>query len=118
MFTGDTLLIRATGRTDFDSGDPQALYESLFNRLLQLPDDMLVYPGHDYNGRRVSTIAEETACNPRLQVDSADQFIEIMNRLDLPPPKQMNVAIPANLRLGLGSTSWACTTVDLQRNIL
>lgn len=115
VFTGDTLLIRATGRTDFDSGDPHALYESLFNRLLQLPDDTLVYPGHDYKGRRVSTVAEEAACNPRLQVNSADQFVEIMNSLDLPPPKQMDVAVPANLRLGLGSTCWARSTVDLRR---
>ncbi|NCF11367.1 MAG: MBL fold metallo-hydrolase [Gammaproteobacteria bacterium] len=101
VFTGDTLLIRGSGRTDFQNGDPLAAYDSLFNKLLQLPDDTRVYPGHDYNGFTVSTIAEERAHNPRLQVDSAEAYAEIMNGLDLADPKLMDVAVPANLAIGL-----------------
>ena len=104
VFTGDTLLIRGTGRTDFQNGDPYAAYDSLFNKLLKLPDEMLVYPAHDYKGDTVSTIGEEKAFNPRLQVTSADQYAEIMNGLDLPSPKQMDVAVPANLSIGLAQT--------------
>ena len=102
VFTGDTLLIRGTGRTDFQSGDPRDAYDSLFTKLLTLPDETLVYPGHDYKGDTVSTIAEERAHNPRLQVRSADEYAEIMNNLDLPDPKQMDVAVPANIGIGVG----------------
>lgn len=100
VFTGDTLLIRGTGRTDFQGGDPEAQYTSLFDRLLRLDDDTQVFPGHDYNGRLVSSIGEEKAHNPRLQVESPDQYVAVMNGLGLPPPKMMDVAVPANLRLG------------------
>lgn len=101
VFTGDTLLIRGTGRTDFQNGDPYDQYHSLFERLLKLPDQTLVYPAHDYKGDTVSTISEEKAFNPRLQVRSADEYAEIMNNLNLPNPKMMDVAVPENLRLGL-----------------
>ena len=114
VFTGDTLLIRGTGRTDFQSGDPRDAYDSLFTKLLTLPDETLVYPGHDYKGDTVSTIAEERAHNPRLQVRSADEYAEIMNNLDLPDPKQMDVAVPANIGIGVGQgdqggADWALT---------
>ncbi len=101
VFTGDTLFIRGTGRTDFQHGDAATQYDSLFNKLLKLPDETLVYPGHDYKGDTVSTIAEERAFNPRLQVDSVAEYIEIMDNLHLPNPKQMDVAVPANLKQGL-----------------
>jgi glyoxylase-like metal-dependent hydrolase (beta-lactamase superfamily II)/rhodanese-related sulfurtransferase len=101
VFTGDTLLIRGTGRTDFQDGDPAAQYDSIFNKLLRLPDETLVYPAHDYKGDTVSTIGEEKAFNPRLQVESVDQYVEIMNNLQLPNPKMMDVAVPANLQVGL-----------------
>jgi sulfur dioxygenase len=100
-FTGDTLLIGATGRTDFEGGDPAAQYESLFNRLLRLDDSILVFPGHDYKGRRVSTIGAEKSSNPRLQAKNLADYVETMSRLDLPPPKQMDVAVPMNLRMGI-----------------
>ena len=100
VFTGDTLLIRGTGRTDFQGGDPEAQYASLFDRLLRLDDDTRIFPGHDYNGRLVSSIGEEKAHNPRLQVESVDQYVAVMNGLGLPPPKMMDLAVPANLRLG------------------
>jgi len=101
VFTGDTLFIRGTGRTDFQHGDPMAAYDSIFNKLLILPDETLVYPGHDYKGDTVSTIGEERRCNPRLQVDSAEEFAEIMNNLKLDNPKLMDVAVPANLKIGM-----------------
>ena len=101
VFTGDTLLIRGTGRTDFQNGDPRAQYDSIFGRLLKLPDATLVYPAHDYKGDTVSTIGEEKAFNPRLQVKSAEEFIELMNNLKLPNPKMMDVAVPANMKVGL-----------------
>jgi glyoxylase-like metal-dependent hydrolase (beta-lactamase superfamily II)/rhodanese-related sulfurtransferase len=101
VFTGDTLFIRGTGRTDFQHGDPVSQYHSLFGKLLKLPDETLVYPGHDYKGDTVSTIGEEKAHNPRLQVSSVDQYVEIMNNLNLPNPKLMDVAVPANLKVGL-----------------
>jgi sulfur dioxygenase len=100
LLTGDTLLIGGCGRTDFQQGDAGALYESITQRLFTLPDDTLVYPGHDYNGRRVSTIAEERATNPRLAGVSRERFIEIMNNLDLPTPARMAESVPANLRGG------------------
>ena len=101
VFTGDTLFIRGTGRTDFQQGDARAQYDSIFNKLLTLPSETLVYPGHDYKGDTVSTIGEEKAFNPRLQVASAEEYAEIMDNLNLPNPKQMDVAVPANLRVGL-----------------
>ena len=101
VFTGDTLLIRGTGRTDFQNGDPRQSYNSIFGRLLKLPESMLVFPAHDYKGDTVSTIGEEKTFNPRLQVKSVDEYIELMNNLKLPNPKMMDVAVPANLHVGL-----------------
>jgi glyoxylase-like metal-dependent hydrolase (beta-lactamase superfamily II) len=101
VFTGDTLLIRGTGRADFQNGDAAAQYDALFNKLLRLPERTRVYPGHDYNGNTVSTIGEEKAFNPRLQVGSVGEYVDLMGRLDLPRPKLMDIAVPANLRLGL-----------------
>jgi sulfur dioxygenase len=100
VFTGDTLLIRGTGRTDFQNGDPAAQYDSIFNKLLKLPDDTLVYPAHDYKGDTVSTVAEERASNPRLQVASVDEYVSIMNGLNLGNPRMMDMALPANLKIG------------------
>jgi glyoxylase-like metal-dependent hydrolase (beta-lactamase superfamily II)/rhodanese-related sulfurtransferase len=101
VFTGDTLLIRGTGRTDFQNGDPRQQYQSLFGRLLKLPDETLVYPAHDYKGDTVSTIGEERAFNPRLQVTSVDDYVTLMSNLNLPNPKMMDVAVPTNMRIGL-----------------
>jgi glyoxylase-like metal-dependent hydrolase (beta-lactamase superfamily II)/rhodanese-related sulfurtransferase len=101
VFTGDTLLIRGTGRTDFQNGSSRAQYESIFNRLLKLPDETLVFPAHDYKGDTVSTIGEERRYNPRLQVRSVDEYIELMANLKLPNPKMMDVAVPANMHVGL-----------------
>jgi glyoxylase-like metal-dependent hydrolase (beta-lactamase superfamily II)/rhodanese-related sulfurtransferase len=101
VFTGDTLLIRGTGRTDFQNGSARAQYDSIFNRLLKLPDETLVFPAHDYKGDTVSTIGEEKRYNPRLQVKSADDYVELMNNLKLPNPKMMDVAVPANMHVGL-----------------
>jgi len=98
VFTGDTLLINGTGRTDFQSGSPYDAYDSLFNRLLKLPENTLVYPAHDYNGKRNSTIESEKNNNPRLQVSSKDEYAEIMNNLNLSNPKMMDIAVPANLK--------------------
>ena len=101
VFTGDTLLIRGTGRTDFQNGDARAQYRSIFTRLLTLPDETLVYPGHDYKGDTVSTIGEERRYNPRLQVRSMDEYVELMANLKLANPRMMDVAVPANMRMGL-----------------
>ncbi|HZC55724.1 MAG TPA: MBL fold metallo-hydrolase [Xanthobacteraceae bacterium] len=101
VFTGDTLLIRGTGRTDFQNGDPRAQYDSIFNKLLKLPDATLVFPAHDYKGDTVSTIGEEKLFNPRLKVKSMDEYAELMNNLKLPDPKMMDVAVPANIHVGL-----------------
>jgi glyoxylase-like metal-dependent hydrolase (beta-lactamase superfamily II)/rhodanese-related sulfurtransferase len=101
VFTGDTLLIRGTGRTDFQHGDSYAAYDSLFNKLLALPDETLVYPGHDYKGDSVSSIGEERLHNPRLQVSSAEDYADLMGKLNLSNPKMMDVAVPANLKIGL-----------------
>tara|TARA_Y100001936_G_C16041395_1_gene651781 strand:+ start:395 stop:1078 length:684 start_codon:yes stop_codon:yes gene_type:complete len=100
IFTGDTLLIGGTGRTDFQNGDPYDSYNSIFNILLKLPDKTKVFPAHDYNGNFFSTIENERLNNPRLQVKSADEYAEIMNNLNLPDPKLMDIAIPRNLKLG------------------
>jgi len=101
VFTGDTLLIRGTGRTDFQNGSARAQYQSIFGRLLKLPDETLVFPAHDYKGDTVSTIAEERRYNPRLQVSSMEEYVELMGRLKLPNPKMMDVAVPANMQVGL-----------------
>ena len=98
IFTGDTLLINGTGRTDFQNGDAKEQYNSIFNKLLKLPENTYVYPAHDYNGKKFSTIGEQRSNNPRLQVSSVDQYVEIMNNLNLANPKMMDVAVPANLK--------------------
>lgn len=101
VLTGDTLLIRGTGRTDFQNGDPYAQYDSLFDTLLTLPEETLVYPGHDYKGQTVSTIWEEKQFNPRLQVSSREAYAELMNQLNLPKPKMLDIAVPLNQHCGL-----------------
>ena len=101
VFTGDALLIKGTGRTDFQNGNPKDSFHSLFEKLLKLPDETLVYPAHDYKGEMVSTIIEEKKFNPRLQVSSIDEYVEIMNNLNLPDPKMMDIAVPSNLNLGI-----------------
>lgn len=101
VFTGDTLLIRGTGRTDFQNGSARAQYESIFGRLLKLPDETLVFPAHDYKGDTVSSIGEERRCNPRLQVPSVEAYVALMDGLNLPNPKMMDVAVPANMQVGL-----------------
>jgi sulfur dioxygenase len=117
VFTGDTLLIRGTGRTDFQNGDPRAQYDSIFNKLLKLPDETLVYPAHDYKGDTVSTIGEEKFYNPRLKVKSVDEYVDLMNNLKLPNPKMMDVAVPANIHVGLrqeeiARKGWALSAVE------
>jgi glyoxylase-like metal-dependent hydrolase (beta-lactamase superfamily II) len=99
-FTGDTLLIRGTGRTDFQNGSAADQYNSLFNLLLKLPEDTWVYPGHDYKGWMVSTISEEKAHNPRLQVKDVAAYAELMGNLKLANPKMMDIAVPANRACG------------------
>ncbi|NET07943.1 MAG: MBL fold metallo-hydrolase [Symploca sp. SIO2B6] len=100
LLTGDALFIRGCGRTDFQNGDPGALYDSISQHLFTLPDDTLVYPGHDYHGQTVSTIGEEKRWNPRLAGRSRNEFIEIMNNLNLAAPKKMMEAVPANQQCG------------------
>src|SRR6202162_4954517 len=117
VFTGDTLLIRGTRRTDFQNGDARAQYESLFGKLLRLPDETMVFPAHDYKGDTVSTIGEEKRYNPRLQVKSIDEYVTLMNNLNLSNPKMMDVAVPANMRQGLAqqeiaSRGWAVTAEE------
>ena len=101
VFTGDTLLIRGTGRTDFQNGNPYDSYNSIFKILLKLPEETFVYPAHDYKGDLVSTIGKEKKLNPRLQVKSPDEYAEIMNNLNLPNPKLMDIVVPKNLNLGI-----------------
>ena len=98
VFTGDTLLINGTGRTDFQNGNAKDQYNSVFKKLLKLPEKTMVYPAHDYNGKKFSTIEDEKNNNPRLQVNSVDQYVEIMNNIILDDPKMMNVAVTANLK--------------------
>ncbi len=117
VFTGDTLLIRGTGRTDFQNGDPRQQYDLIFNKLLKLPDETLVYPAHDYKGDTVSTIGEEKRFNPRLKVGSVDEYVDLMNNLNLPNPKMMDVAVPANIHVGLhqdeiAAKGWAVSAVE------
>jgi sulfur dioxygenase len=119
VFTGDTLLIRGTGRTDFQNGDARAQYHSIFNKLLRLPDETMVFPAHDYKGETVSTIGEERKFNPRLQVKSIDEYVDLMGKLNLPNPKMMDVAVPANMRVGLAQDAiarrgWAVSACEAQ----
>jgi glyoxylase-like metal-dependent hydrolase (beta-lactamase superfamily II)/rhodanese-related sulfurtransferase len=119
VFTGDTLLIRGTGRTDFQNGDARAQYDSIFNKLLRLPEETMVFPAHDYKGDTVSTIGEEKAFNPRLQVKSVDEYVDLMGKLNLPNPKMMDVAVPANMRQGLAQEEiarrgWAISANEAQ----
>lgn len=100
VFTGDVLLIRGTGRTDFQNGDPEKSWDSIVNKLFRLPEQTLIYPAHDYKGWTVSTIGEEKRYNPRLAGKTKAQYVAIMQSLDLPDPKLMDVAIPANLACG------------------
>lgn len=104
VFTGDTLLIRGTGRTDFQNGSPHDQYHSLFGRLLQLSGDTQVFPAHDYKGWTVSTIAEERLHNPRLQVATEAEYVQLMQALKLPSPALMDVAVPANRACGFERT--------------
>ena len=98
VFTGDTLLINGTGRTDFQNGNVLDQYESIFNKLLKLPEKTLVYPAHDYNGKKHSTIKDEKNNNPRLQVTNVEEYTKIMNDLKLENPKMMDIAVPANVK--------------------
>ena len=100
LFTGDTLLINGTGRTDFQNGSSKDAYNSLFNNLLKLPEETLVYPGHDYNGKFSSTIGNEKKFNPRLQVKSIDEYVDIMSKLNLAKPKMIEINISRNIKLG------------------
>jgi len=119
VFTGDTLLIRGTGRTDFQNGDPRAQYESIFGKLLRLPEETMLFPAHDYKGDTVSTIGEEKRFNPRLQVKSVEEYAALMHGLNLPNPKMMDVAVPANMRQGLlqeevARRGWAVSARDIE----
>ena len=100
LFTGDTLLINGTGRTDFQNGSSKDAYNSLFNNLLKLPEETLVYPGHDYNGKFSSTIGNEKKFNPRLQVKSVDEYVDIMSNLNLAKPKMIETNVSRNIKLG------------------
>ena len=100
LFSGDSLLINGTGRTDFQNGNPKDAYDSIFNKLLKLPEKTLLYPAHDYNGKKVSSIGKEKKFNPRLQVNSENEYEEIMNNLNLPKPKLMDINVPRNIKLG------------------
>ena len=100
LFSGDTLLINGTGRTDFQNGNSKEAYNSLFNKILKLPDETLLYPAHDYKGETVSTIGKEKKLNPRLQVRNVDEYIEIMNNLNLKKPAEIDFNVANNIRLG------------------
>ena len=100
LFSGDTLLINGTGRTDFQNGNAKDAYNSIFNKLLKLPDETLLYPAHDYKGEKKSTIGKEKKQNPRLQVSSVDEYIEIMNNLNLTRPAQLEFNVSKNINLG------------------
>lgn len=100
LFSGDTLLINGTGRTDFQNGSSKDAYNSIFNRLLKLPEDTILYPGHDYNGKEFSTIGNEKKFNPRLQVKNVDEYIELMSNLNLAKPKLIDINVSRNIKLG------------------
>ena len=100
LFSGDTLLINGTGRTDFQNGNAKDAYNSIFNKLLKLPDETLLYPAHDYKGEKVSTIGKEKRQNPRLQVSSVDEYVEIINNLNLKKPTELEKNVSRNINLG------------------
>ena len=100
LFSGDTLLINGTGRTDFQNGNAKDAYNSIFNKLLKLPEETLLYPAHDYKGEKVSTIGKEKKQNPRLQVSSVEEYIDIMNNLDLKKPAELETNVARNINLG------------------
>tara|TARA_B100000795_G_C22748554_1_gene418375 strand:+ start:365 stop:1048 length:684 start_codon:yes stop_codon:yes gene_type:complete len=100
LFSGDTLLINGTGRTDFQNGNAKDSYDSIFKKLLKLPEETLLYPAHDYNGKKVSSLSKEKKNNPRLQVKSVDEYIEIMNNLNLSKPTLMDINVSRNIKLG------------------
>ena len=101
LFSGDALLINGTGRTDFQNGNSRDSYHSIFDKLLKLPEDTLLYPGHDYNGKKVSTIGNEKKFNPRLQVKNIDEYIDIMSNLNLSKPEMMDSNVNRNIQLGI-----------------
>ncbi len=101
LFSGDTLLINGTGRTDFQNGNAKDAYNSIFHKLLKLPDKTLLYPGHDYNGEKVSTIGKERMFNPRLQVKNVNEYVEIMSNLNLKKPTRIDFNVASNVKLGL-----------------
>jgi len=100
LFSGDTLLINGTGRTDFQNGNAKDAYNSIFNKLLKLPDETLLYPAHDYKGEKVSTIGKEKKQNPRLQVNGVDEYVEIMNNLNIKKPSELEINVSRNINLG------------------
>ena len=100
LFSGDTLLINGTGRTDFQNGSSKDAYNSIFNRLLKLPEDTILYPGHDYNGKKFSTIGNEKKFNPRLKVKNVDEYVELMSNLNLVKPKLIDINVHRNIKLG------------------
>ncbi len=100
LFSGDTLLINGTGRTDFQNGNSKEAYNSIFNRLLKLPENTILYPGHDYNGKKSSTIGYEKKFNPRLQVKDSDEYVELMSSLNLAKPKLIDINVSKNIKLG------------------
>ena len=100
LFSGDTLLINGTGRTDFQNGSSKDAYNSIFNKLLKLPEDTILYPGHDYNGKKFSTIGNEKRFNPRLQVRNAEEYTELMSNLNLAKPKLIDINVTRNIKLG------------------
>ena len=100
LFSGDTLLINGTGRTDFQNGSSKDAYNSIFNRLLKLPEDTILYPGHDYNGKESSTIGNEKKFNPRLQVNNVNEYVELMSNLNLAKPKLIDINVSRNIKLG------------------
>ena len=100
LFSGDTLLINGTGRTDFQNGSAKDAYNSIFNKLLKLPEKTLLYPAHDYKGEKVSTIGKEKQHNPRLQVNSVDEYVDIMNNLNLKKPTEIENNVSRNINLG------------------
>lgn len=105
LFSGDALLINGCGRTDFQGGDATTLYNSIQNKIFSLPDETLIYPGHDYNGRRVSSVAQEKLSNSRLAGKSLQEFVQIMNNLNLPKPTLIDIAVPANRMCGVPEES-------------
>ena len=100
LFSGDTLLINGTGRTDFQNGNAKDAYNSIFNKLLKLPEETLLYPAHDYKGEKVSTIGKEKRQNPRLQVKSIDEYVDIMSKLNLKKPNELESNVSRNIKLG------------------